>query len=258
MKNYSRNESTIAIKNGEKCIIKIYDELPRFLSEYRYTKVIQDAGFLTHTIINRNIDKRQLTFNYIDGIVYNRMPRQELLKSVETLANIYLRIGVSVGNSNTSSKYITNFAEAIRYFTARRHLTIDEIALEKICRTIRENFRSSIFIDAKVQNWVFSKTSGMPYMIDFDYVRDSFVYADLAQLLSSQYLEHDPYGCLHYFNKISKINIDANLARNLLDFAILNSKLMAMKYNNNIDKSRCRAYIQYIKQTLTKYGVLSE
>ena len=86
------------------------------------------------------------------------------------------------------------------------------------------------------------------WLIDFDYVKPSFYIADVMQLLNYQEMtDKSRYEYIAIFHQF--INVPMPRRESIL-LAGINSRIMAMRYNKNLDTYRNNTFITSIKDDL--------
>ena len=91
-------------------------------------------------------------------------------------------------------------------------------------------------------------------MIDFDYVRPSYYLADVMQLLNYQNLNlRSEYIYVKRFHELIKLSPPKVSVAALVG---VNSKIMSMRYNKNLNTSYRDSFDVSIKNTLEEMGIV--
>lgn len=256
MTTYSRNANAVIRIGDVQAIVKSYDLQERYECELEYVKYFQAEGFSVPRIIEKHPDKLEILFEYIDGTVVEAMNTEQLNACVEILATVFKKQQVRQ-RPEVEKAYRTSLETSIRRLAAEAKLKIDEGAMISRMTDLSAYFLPSLFKDAKVSNWIF--TNGDVVMIDFDYVRESFFFADLAQLINYQVQVHDWMSVLKKFLDQVQLpyELPESMAIDLYKMARVNSYLAAIRHNPSLPEALTRSFYSDAIKLLQDLKVLS-
>lgn len=229
MTSHNRN----SIRRYNTFIGKQYAAEDRYEAEAANIRLFREAGFLVPTIIKS--DRNHLTheIGLCRGDVSHSISYENIIRCANVLRRIYVIFSNCYDNRAVAEKYVAGLESAIQLFAKESELVIDEVILKKSLEILLDNFRTTLFKDAKPTNWVV--TSESITMLDFDYVRPSFYLADLTQLLnySPHLTEVQKNTIVDYYTANDAISEDT--VRLLFLLSSINSYLMANKYGPDKD-----------------------
>ena len=241
----NNNHNLVKYANGT--LKKIYSSKERFDCELKYIQLFKDHGFYTPKVISKDEGKLEIVFNNIQGHVSLLLANEELTVCIEQLARVYVQWPFEDDTRKISEYYAGNIRLRLQEFSQEHELVLNQERLGGYLRTLRERFDVSLFKDAKPSNWIFDGNGVC--LIDFDYVKPSFYLADIAQLLNYQQLSNEEkYGYVDRFMKL--IGKEESHVYLLFDLASINSRIMAMRYNVNLNEYYLNKFTQSLKEEL--------
>lgn len=247
--NYNYN----LIKISGNLVKKKYSTRERFDCELRNNQIFNERGFRVPEIISRDELANEIVFRFIDGHTGFMLSDEEILLCIKELVKIYkwrpLRRDIEIAKEH----YIDGLKKGIIEFINTHNLTLDARRLGECLDTLRSNFDVSLFKDAKPTNWIFDQKG--VWLIDFDYVRPSFYLADMAQFLNYQELsDEEAYRYVDMFNDLIEVrHLQAHL---LFDMAAINSRIMAIHYNENLNAYYKNKFIEAIENQLRRMQIV--
>lgn len=224
-----------SVRVTEDIVVKSFKEESRFYSELNNNKIFLNMGYNTPRILDYNTNSLEITFKTIRGeSVLNS--EQAIVKTIEIIASIV--------NDTQDTRNICEIRDyycdlVIQNITLLDSRISKNYKVFKYIDLLRKEFKLSVFKDCKPDNFIYS--SGKIYIIDFDYIRDSFFLADLAQFFS-YYILAKPNNIVNLTTVFVKtVNcINANKLNDyiiLIYLSIINSNMVTISRNSNTSNS---------------------
>lgn len=232
-------------------VIKSFKDKDRFHSELENNQIFRDMGYHTTEIIAYDIGRLEITFKAIRGesILNSEFA---ISKTIDTIASI-VRDTLIIRNYCEIRDYYCELV--LQSFALLDSRLLKNINLLNFIELLRKKFRISVFKDCKPDNFIYS--SGEIYLIDFDYVRESFFLADLAQFFSYYILENPDnitYWTAKFMRSFDWIDMDKLYEYILLIYlSIINSNMLTISRNRNISASMVKQKEQISYSILKNY-----
>lgn len=244
--NYNR------IRRIDNLIIKTFESQERFDSEIKYNGVFKNLGFRVPEIISSNTKELEVVTKFICGASKTTLSSKDIDRCLKELAKIYTIWSSRIEGNEIKKKYLSSLKQNISLYADSKGLVVNQIVLDDEIDRVSNYFRPSLFKDAKPANWIFNKDG--VWMIDFDYVRPSYYLADVMQLLNYQNLNfHSEYIYVKRFHELIKLSPPKVSVAALVG---VNSKIMSMRYNKNLNTSYRDSFAVSIKNTLEEMGIV--
>lgn len=240
------------IRRIDDLIIKTFESQDRFASEIKYTSVFKSLGFRVPEIISSNTKDLEIVTRFIHGANKITLSNKDIYRCLKELAKIYTIWSSRIESHAIKNKYLSSLKQNILLYANSNGLVINQRVLDNEIDRVSDCFRPSLFKDAKPANWIFNKDG--VWMIDFDYVRPSYYLADVMQLLNYQNLNlHSEYIYVKRFHELIKLSPPKVSVAALVG---VNSKIMSMRYNKNLNTSYRDSFAVSIKNTLEEMGIV--
>lgn len=241
---------------GIPAIAKHYTDLERFECELTYIQQFSARGFLTPVVLTANSDQLVIIFKKITGKCQGYLSSNELTLCINQLAAIQQRFIIS-DKKGVAITYCRKVADNISTHNRKQNILIDWQRFTDILLNLEQHFICGLFKDAKPTNWIFQ--NGRVYLLDFDYIRESFFLADLAQLVSYQMINQsiNLHQVLDYFS--SKLGITNSRSANyyhLFLLAIINSNIASQVHNDSLSVKTTDQFQLQIKHFLLELDLL--
>lgn len=244
--NYNR------IRRIDNLIIKTFESQERFDSEIKYNGIFKNLGFRVPEIIGFNTKELEIVTRFICGANKITLSNRDIDRCLEELAKIYTIWSSRIEGGEIKKKYLSSLKQNVSLYTNSNGLVINQRALDDEIDRISSCFKPSLFKDAKPTNWIFNKDG--VWVIDFDYVRPSCYLADVMQLLNYQNLNpHSEYTYVERFHELIKLSPPKASVVALIG---VNSKIMSMRYNKNLNISYRDSFSVSIKNVLEEVSVI--
>lgn len=241
---------------GVFAVSKHYTDPERFECELTYIRQFAAKGFPTPIVLTANPDQLVIVFKKITGKCNGYLSGPELTLCIDQLAAIQQRFLIS-DKKGAATAYCQKVADNISTYSQKQNLLIDRQRLTNILLHLEQHFICGLFKDAKPTNWIFQ--NGRVYLLDFDYIRESFFLADLAQLMSYQMINQsiNLHQVLDYFS--SKLGITNSQPVNYYHFfllAIINSNIASQVHNDSLSVKTINQFQLQIKHFLSELNLL--
>lgn len=241
---------------GVFAISKHYTDLERFECELAYIRQFSSKGFLTPVVLTANPDQLIIVFKKITGKCNRYLSGPELTLCINQLVAIQQRFLIS-DKKKARLVYCQKVSDNISTYSQNQDILIDWRRLTNILVNLEQYFICGLFKDAKPTNWIFQ--NGRVHLLDFDYIRESFFLADLAQLMSYQMINRSVnlHQVLDYF--LSKLGITNSQSVNYYHFfllAIINSDIASQVHNDSLSVKTTKQFQLQIKHFLSELDLL--
>ncbi len=241
MKN---NHNDIQVLDG--VVIKQYSSNERFSCEVKNNRLFKEKGFRVPEVLRIDSARLEITFEVISGLNSLELSHEEIILCLEELGKIYRCWSNPTTDEEVRDRYVNIVRQNILDYTNEHNFVTDLAVLDQCLITLSSDFRASLFKDAKPTNWIFD--SAGVWLIDFDYVKPSFYIADVMQLLNYQELtDKSRYEYIEIFHQFISVPMPR---RESILLAGINARIMAMRYNKNLDTYRNDTFIASIKDDL--------
>ena len=225
------------IRRIDNLIIKTFESQERFDSEIKYNGIFKNLGFRVPEIIGFNTKELEIVTRFICGANKITLSNRDIDRCLEELAKIYTIWSSRIEGGEIKKKYLSSLKQNVSLYTNSNGLVINQRALDDEIARI-----SSCF-----------KQDGV-WVIDFDYVRPSCYLADVMQLLNYQNLNpHSEYTYVERFHELIKLSPPKASVVALIG---VNSKIMSMRYNKNLNISYRDSFSVSIKNVLEEVSVI--
>lgn len=252
----NRNNSyEVANRSDVAVFVKKFDIQERYDCELKYASYFRSQGFRVPAVLESDPGNLTITFEFVDGHVVKGMDASQRSACIKVLARIF-----NLNNCQDKKKprddYIRSFIECVGSLASEQARPVDQDAFSFCVEQLRAYFHSSLFKDAKISNWIFTRDEVV--MVDFDYVKESFFLADLAQLQNYQSPKQDWRLALNEYLGLISLprQIPEGIARNLYLMAAVNSALAAQRRNPLMVKSLKRKLKGQASANLGSLGIL--
>lgn len=253
-KDKSLNLTQEITYNSKHCLLKKYVSLERLETELKYVPIFEKAGFNVPKIEHVEKKKQQIIFEKIQGEKTEYLEEEKLVLCIAELAKIFKAFNKRRDHKITK-KYSEKVYKNIVLYVKNKDF-INKKLLIKLIDELRNNFKSSIFKDAKPTNWIFQKKK--VYLIDFDYVVPSFFIADLAQLLTYQRRWHSldikKYLNMFLVKTIPSTKVEQYFKSFIL--AMVHSNIMSQRYNPNLSRETFKNFDKQNNKLLKQLKII--
>lgn len=252
----SKNNNSILMKNDY--VEKAYGSKDRYESEAYWLKRFKEKGFKVPVVLRSNSETMIHHIERLKGSSPEQPSVEQLQVCVDILRTIWLQNDElsDIELQTLAETYVTQLDANITRYCETNGKSLSRDKLHAWMSKLKKNFKLTLFKDAQPSNWIFSDNDA--YMIDFDYVRRSFFFSDLTQLMN-----YCPYLTTLEKNALLDRFLGGSLrpdfpSENLFKLAQINSCLMAIKYGRDKHGQVLSTLLQTLNDNLKDLGIINE
>lgn len=243
----SRNLTLKFIREEGGHVLKVFDDHARFLSEVTYSNLFRASGFAVPKQVSIESITRTIAIDYLADDVERKKAAETQQCIVQEIASIAHFMNPLILPSPVLRTYTETLQKRLWKFKTVQATVMDRDRVSHWCARIEELKAVTLFKDCKEDNFLYHQDSIV--LIDFDYVKPTFILADFAQYYVSLTMRNaanfEQFLDLT-LTHLPSVKLSSHDAPPLFALAVVNTCLARLAHNPNLNFSERARLVSFI------------